>query len=342
MSTSAKKQAGFTLIELLVVIAIVGILVGMLMPAIQSVRAAARRTQCLNNLKQLGLACLTYESSLTELPITHTKFYSTPKYLGRFSWAPLVLPYIEQANMLNLGTGWDWRANWWDSSNSNPGPYFGSSVSNRDIANLNVPIMNCPSTPGGLRFEDKPNSPETKRGACGDYFSPTGIDLEINDSLPSSWAFSAASNLKGVLAVYDPNTNSKNKLRDVLDGTSNTLMLGECAGREDVWRRRKLTPLDYASNYRARGGAWATNDNVYDIGRRTTSNFGSGTNVIPGQVSINNSNEYGHCFYSFHSAGANFSRADGSVTFIPETIDLFILAIGVTRANSEVNQLENF
>ena len=82
-------------------------------------------------------------------------------------------------------------------------------------------------------------------------------------------------------------------------------------------------------------GAWATNDNVYDIGRRTTSNYGSGTTVIPGTLSINNSNEYGHCFYSFHTGGANFAFADGSVRFLGESMNLRVLASLVTRAGGK-------
>ncbi len=107
-------------------------------------------------------------------------------------------------------------------------------------------------------------------------------------------------------------------------------------GREDVWRRGVLTPLDYAANYRARGGAWATNDNAYDIGQRTTTKYGSGTTVIPGTLGINNSNEYGHCFYSFHTGGANFAFADGSVRFLGESMNLRVLASMVTRASGEV------
>ncbi len=331
-----KARAGFTLIELLVVIAIVGILVGLLLPAVQSARESARRTQCLNNMRQIGLAITGYESARSEYPLTFTQSYSSPQYVGQFSWAPQVLPYLEQSNMLDLGTGWDRKANWWDSSNSNAGPFFGQSVANRQITNLSVEIMNCPTTPGGPRFEDKPNSPESKLGACGDYFTPTGVHLDINSSLPSGQSFPTTSDLRGALAAYHPTDNSKNLIRDIRDGTSNTIMLGECAGREDVWRRRTMTPLDYSANFRARGGAWATNDNVYVIGRRTTSNYGSGTTVIPGFVSINNSNEYAHCFYSFHNSGANFVYCDGSTAFKSETTDLFVLAQMVTRNNHEV------
>lgn len=337
--TSAVRPAtrsGFTLIELLVVVAIIAVLIAILLPAVQQSRAAARRTQCKNNLKQLALACHNFENSENQLPITYTATLTTPDPIGQQSWAPMLLAYIDQEALHNLGTGWDRRANWWDSTNSNPGTHFGQAVANRKIANSYVATHICPDTPGPPRLEDKPNSPESKLGQCGDYFTPTGVHLDINLTLPASQAFSTTADLKGVLASYSATGNKKNKISQITDGTSNTIMIAECAGREDVWRRGVKTPLNYTTNYRGRGGAWATNDNVYDIGRRTTTSYGSGTTVIPGKVGINNSNEWGHGFYAMHPGGANFAYADGSVHFLSESIDLKLLASMVTRAGNEV------
>jgi prepilin-type N-terminal cleavage/methylation domain-containing protein/prepilin-type processing-associated H-X9-DG protein len=329
-------RRGFTLIELLVVIAIIGTLVALLLPAVQQARASARRMQCDNNLKQLALAFHNFEGSERVLPMTYTATITTPSHIGQTSWAPAVLPYLDQATLLNLGTGWDLKANWWDSSNSNAGPYFGQAVANRQIAAIQLAVMNCPSTPGDPRFEDKPNSPETKRGACGDYYTPTGVHLDINQVLPPSNVFSTTADLRGAISIYNATTNVQNRMALITDGTSNTILLGESAGREDVWRRRIKTALNYgAGNIRARGGAWATNDNVHTIGQRTTTSYGSGTTIIPGNLAINNSNEYGHCFYSFHDGGANFAFADGSVKFLGESMDLKVLASLVTRAGGE-------
>ncbi len=341
-SFSRSDRQGFTLIELLVVIAIIAVLIGLLLPAVQQARAAARRTQCTNNMKQLGLAALNFESSQTVLPMTYTATINLglSTQIGQTSWAPQVLPYLDQANLLNLGTGWDLKANWWDSSNSNSGTYAGQACANRQIAGMQLPVMNCPSTPTGYRMENKDNAPETKLGACGDYFTPTGVHLDINNSLPASSAFSSSADLRGVLAIYNSTTNPQNRMRDITDGTSNSIMFGECAGREDVWRRRTMTALSYASpRYRARGGAWATNDNVYTIGQRTTSDY-SGSTTIPGQLGINNSNEYGHCFYSFHDGGANFAFADGAVKFLGESMDLKLLGTLVTRNGGETGSVE--
>jgi prepilin-type N-terminal cleavage/methylation domain-containing protein/prepilin-type processing-associated H-X9-DG protein len=331
-----KRRTGFTLIELLVVIAIIAVLIALLLPAVQQARSAARRTHCKNNMKQLGLAVHNFEGAQGVLPITYTATVTTPTQIGQQSWAPVILPYLEQATLLEFGTGWDTKANWWDSSNSNAGSFFGQPVANRQIAAMQLAVLNCPSTPTAPRFEDKPNSPETKYGACGDYFTPTGVHIEINLVLPASAAFSTSADLRGVIAIYNATTNKRNRMASIRDGSSNSILLGECAGREDVWRKRIMTPLDYgAGNIRARGGAWATNDNVYTIGQRVTSNYGPGTTTIPGRLGINNSNEYGHCFYSFHEGGANFTFADGSIRFLAENMDLKVLATLVTRAGGE-------
>jgi prepilin-type processing-associated H-X9-DG protein len=288
-------------------------------------------------MKQLGLACHNFESTYKVLPITYTATVTSPVQIGQQSWAPGLLPYLDQATAYNLGTGWDTKANWWDSTNSNPGPYAGQTCSNRQIAAIPLAVMMCPSTPGGPRYEDKPNSPETKYGHCGDYFTPTGLHLDINNSLPAAQAFSTTADLRGALAIYNASTNPQNTVAKITDGTSNTIMLGECAGREDVWRKRTMTKLDYgAGNIRARGGAWSTNDNVYTIGQRITTNYGPGTSTIPGNLAINNSNEYGHCFYSFHEGGANFVFADGSIRLLSENMDLMVLGSLVTRTGGEV------
>ena len=125
-------------------------------------------------------------------------------------------------------------------------------------------------------------------------------------------------------------------MADIFDGTSTTIMIGECAGREDVWRQGKFTPVNYIGpiRARARGGAWATTDNPYQIGQLNPWHASLGP--IPGTVAINNSNEWGHCFYSFHVGGAHFAMADGSIRFLSESTDLALLARLTTRAGREV------
>jgi prepilin-type N-terminal cleavage/methylation domain-containing protein/prepilin-type processing-associated H-X9-DG protein len=313
-------RKGFTLVELLVVIAIIGILIGLLLPAVQAARESARRTQCANNFKQLSLAFLNHENSTQQLPLAiadSTKF-------GTNNWVPFVLPYVEQQNLL---AGYDLKANWWVAPN-------------RSIVAQALPIMCCPSTPEPNRIQDKPETtPPNKTGACGDYFTPYGVHTDINLSLSSTEQIPAGSELRGVIAKYSTSNpvNLINRLADVTDGTSNSILLGECAGREDVWRRSNFYPVNYTGSpkVRARGGAWATTDNAYDIGQRKA--WDASFDPIPGTVAINNSNEWGHCFYAFHTSGANFAFADGSVKLLNEATNLRVLANLVTRAGGEAN-----
>src|SRR4051812_30780712 len=92
-----RARSGFTLIELLVVIAIIAVLIALLLPAVQQARSAARRTQCKNNMKQLGLACHNFEGTFKVLPMTYTATVTSPVQVGQQSWAPGLLPYLDQA-----------------------------------------------------------------------------------------------------------------------------------------------------------------------------------------------------------------------------------------------------
>ncbi len=312
---SRNYRTAFTLVELLVVIAIIGILVALLLPAVQAAREAARRTQCQNNLKQLGLAFHNFESTMKKLPLA----YTDRSVGGANNWVPFVLPYAEQQNLVQA---YDVSIDWWRAPN-------------RAFVAQPLKIMQCNSTPIMNRIQDKPETtPPNKTGACGDYFTPAGVHLDINLALPAASQFVAGADLRGAVCWFSA-TNAENRLAEIVDGTSNTILVGECAGREDVYRGREKFPVNYTSapKVRARGGAWATTDNAYEIGQRKPWDASFGT--IPGQVRINNSNEWGHCFYSFHAGGANFVFADGSVRFLAESIDLYLLAAQVTRNGGE-------
>jgi prepilin-type N-terminal cleavage/methylation domain-containing protein/prepilin-type processing-associated H-X9-DG protein len=309
------RRLAFTLIELLVVIAIIGILVALLLPAIQAARESARRSQCQNNLKQFGIAALNFELIGNALPLAYTD-QTLP---GKNNWAPFILPYIEQGN---LAAGYNLTLDWWVDPN-------------RALVAQHLKLFRCASTSDPIRIQNKPEAtPPNKTGACGDYLTPAGVHPDINLVLPSSEQIDITSDLRGVICWHSA-TNQRNTLAAIIDGTSNTIMFGECAGREDVWRRGRKFGNDYSSTpkVRARGGAWATTDNAYEIGQRKAWDAAFGP--IPGVLGINNSNEWGHCFYSFHPTGANFTFADGSVRWLSESAKLKVLASLVTRAGGE-------
>lgn len=311
------RNKAFTLIELLVVIAIIAVLIGLLLPAVQKVREAANRMSCSNNLKQLALAFHNYENTNGFFPLAYTNPTGATKW---HNWAPFILPYIEEGNRLKA---YDFGTEWWKGVN-------------RDIVITKIKSINCPSTPNPDRIQDKPETtPPNKTGAVTDYFTPTGVNIEINLYLPVQDQFPTTNDLRGVICWWQAN-NTTNRMVDILDGLSNSIMLGECAGREDVWRKGIQTPVNYTSSpkVRARGGAWATTDNAYDIGSRKA--WDSAFGPIPGNPGINNSNEWGHGFYSFHTGGANFAFADGSVRFLSTGTELRMLANLTTRAGGEV------
>ena len=159
--------------------------------------------------------------------------------------------------------------------------------------------------------------------------------LTINAELPAARQFAPAADRRGVLEKYP----ARPTVRGVTDGTSNTVLFAECAGREDVYRGRTVKPAaaDKADPNcaRARGGGWATNDNPYEIGGRFE--WCSGAATVPGLMKINNSNEWGHLYYSFHDGGANAAMADGGVRFLSAATDLYTLAVMATRAGGEVS-----
>ncbi|MBP88133.1 MAG: hypothetical protein CMJ64_15675 [Planctomycetaceae bacterium] len=209
MSFGRRKRA-FTLVELLVVIAIIGILVALLLPAVQ----AARRIQCQNNLKQIGIALHTYHDALKVLPPTRT---SRPRH----TWAPFLFPFIEQSNLEDT---YQWNVHW-------------SHPLNQPAVTTHLPFLWCPSTPGGRNRLDTIGG--GMQAATTDYAPVTGVaGITVQAGLISP------TDLQGVLR---PNRGVR--LAEVRDGTSNTLVMTEDAaarlfGRAADWGHPITLPAE--------------------------------------------------------------------------------------------------
>jgi prepilin-type N-terminal cleavage/methylation domain-containing protein/prepilin-type processing-associated H-X9-DG protein len=351
-----RRAAGFTLVELLVVIAIIGSLVGLLLPAVQSARESARRTSCGNGLRQLALAFHQYETARKQLPPLKrtSNCIAAPNNeagMAQRSWAPEVLPYVEEATLM---LGYDFQRNWWENadgsapSGGTAGVLDGGPTGNRLLVRTHLPILQCPSCPLPNRIQDKIDTPR-KTGACTDYFlvAGTGTNFGTVAGLPG-WPATvmpgATEEWSGCGAAAK---RPRGSLARVTDGASKTILLAEGAGREDVWRAgaRTAANADSVSGNtacaRAQGGAWATNDNPYGFGEKAAGWCGASTGSptagpIPvALMRVNGSNESGWLFYGFHPGGAHVAMADGGMRFMAENTALEVLGQLATRSGGE-------
>ena len=308
MKTPASHRRGFTLIELLVVIAIIAILIGLLLPAVQKIREAANRMKCTNNLKQIGLGLHNYQAQNGYFPpgaVTNATTAGPTRLRQKLgittpsnhSWSPFLLPYIEQDNLHRL---YDFNANW-------------DSAANKTVRETPLPIMVCPSAPGGVnRFNVKSS---TVKAAAGDY----APDNAYSTVLEGLGLVDVSANPHGVLEV-----NEAWSIAEIRDGASNTSMIAECAGRPGNWRVGKLISATGHND-----GGWADRDNEY-----ITHGFAFDGASDPGPCHTNCTN--GNEVYSFHPGGANHVFADGSVHFIKASMDIRLFVKLLTRSGNDI------
>lgn len=310
------KKSGFTLVELLVVIAIIGILIGMLLPAVQQVREAARRTQCLNNMRQIGLASLNYESSNMAFPHHGASGWGSFNYGWFRSTLPVennnqfwqILPFIEAQNVANL------------RNTLGMNPVMRSTV---------VPFYHCPSR-GGERFHTF-NPSSALRAATGDYASwffdermiqiladaGLNVDMQNTGNNRGHWAewddptgvWSGAIGMAGYIGQgQDPIADFKKYSRvgfgSISDGSSNTVLYAEKAAPADEYNSISGEGR-YTWNPENRGYYSTT----FSASRSWLANPGS-----PGLVADNNYNgtNHGGNFGSAHPGSVNCVLADGS------------------------------
>jgi prepilin-type N-terminal cleavage/methylation domain-containing protein/prepilin-type processing-associated H-X9-DG protein len=317
VSNRSRQQAGFTLIELLVVIAIIGVLVSLLLPAVQKVREAANRSQCQNNLKQLGLALQNYHDANRCFPPGALTITGTLNGNIAHSWITNILPYIEQDN---LHKRYDFSWHWANRSASDTSPNETSGV-----IGTRIPILRCPSA-------------AAKRGESSrsmtDY-SGTNIHYDAHVGLLPGYRDLHQYDNGGVLlqiSVHASGGDSTgNRVSDILDGSSNTIMVAEDAGRNQVW---VMGELDRSNSVHGGSwsGPWANPGNEIQIKGYNPATRTRGDELLP-PCAINCLN--GDEIYAFHPGGANVVLADGSVHFLKSSTSITVLRALVTIRGSE-------
>ena len=315
--TTSRKSAsipamrdGFTLVELLVVIAIIGILVGLLLPAVQAAREAARRMQCSNNLKQLGLSVLNYESTFGRLPASGqgTNYSTIPPSttIGRQSLFTAILPMLEQANTFqNLDLRFA----------------YNETTANILASKQGIPTFVCPSN------SIRPSSTDRDGFGCTDYGPIYYVDLDPVTGLRNK-----------LLRADGGLTDGWPRIALITDGLSNTIAFAEDAGRDERMQPNHVY-IDPIDGQRRRVWRWADPDSAIGISKLINNNKSPNGGPAACPWTVNNCGPFEEIF-SQHTGGANVVMLDGSVHFLSESMDAAGLRAIVTRSAGDISKLD--
>ena len=327
------RASGFTLVELLVVIAIIGVLIGLLLPAVQSAREAARRISCSNKLKQIGLALHNYHSAQQAFPRAYKPDLNVAPVdnVGYWSWAALIAPYVElQTTYDTLGV-----------SATDPTP----ALAAQQAAFLApVPAFRCPSDVGP-GVHDAGLDPGWAIAASPSGGSNTGLPVSnyvgsnnqayIRSHTPSN----PANGTTGALGIFF--RDKAIKIKDIVDGTSKTLLAGERSytlGKHRMAAGTMWAVRDANGHGPASNTAPTPNNQGWNQGLMTIT-FSIWEGINPVLTTSNTGNPVRQSPSSLHPGGAQFLMADGSTEFIQETIDCDTAATNSTTVNSALEAL---
>lgn len=327
--SGSTRRFGFTLVELLVVIAIIGVMVGLLLPAVQAAREAARRMQCTNHMKQVGLALHNHHDTYGYFPPgMHTQDpylpgAATPTRTwnnhGVF-WSTFLLPYIEQQPLWELLSS---HLNQFDRQT----PFQWWTHPSGNLASNIVPILICPSD---IADEYFPGFPAWRHGksnyvaVAASGYSGQNRGAADRDT-PTRAVPIPGYNLEGYNSQYNGCFwhNSKTRFASITDGTSNTFVVAERDGRT-IPRGRN------ASHWMGPDNATHLNQGMTGIDADPTYRL----NVTPTGIDLNEWDTPG----SLHPGGANFAMGDGSVHFVSDSIDgVIYMALGSRNGGEAVS-----
>ena len=303
------RRRGFTLIELLVVIAIIAILIALLLPAVQQAREAARRSQCRNNLKQIGLALHNYHDTSLMFPACGLPSRTPGTWAWGHAWGIAILRFMEQEP---LNKKYDFTG----VNSSHTGLiYTGYNVDNgRLLSGLRIPFLFCPSSPlneMGLQGQAVPaagaQSP-TYTAIVGAIDHPSTVDFDSNVNVNAA---TGKESQGGVLLPF-----KGKRLADVTDGTSFTILVGE---QSDFCRQANGTPVDCRSDH----------GHSFSMGLTYTDNRWFNSTSVRYPVNMKSYTATGVIFYgannpvqSAHAGGAHVLMGDGTVRYLNQSLQL--------------------